>query len=172
MEQSGIGWVHWRRGLLCFLVWRNVLVVLELFNFWFHIFGLLMAVLVWCLWLLLMRTWHRHTRFRFRQFNHHSGMKKMMRVSDLDNSRNSYWSSILGTIDPRQAFILDSIRWILGHISLFRKKNVGLIQFNNVISESCSNTIKPRFEKLMINFYTFFFGEWTWRNRNFVIFFK
>lgn len=46
MEQSGIGRVHGRRGLLCFLVWRNVLMVLELFNFWFHIFSLLMAVLV------------------------------------------------------------------------------------------------------------------------------
>lgn len=46
VEQSGVGRVHGWRGLLCFLVWRNVLVVLELFNFWFHIFGLLMAVLV------------------------------------------------------------------------------------------------------------------------------
>lgn len=46
VEQSGVGRVHGRRGLLCFLVWRNVLVVLELFNFWFHIFGLLLAVLV------------------------------------------------------------------------------------------------------------------------------
>lgn len=46
MEQSGVGGVHGRRGLLCFLVWRNVLVVLELFNFGFHIFGLFMAVLV------------------------------------------------------------------------------------------------------------------------------
>lgn len=44
-----------------------------------------------------------------------------MCVSDLDNSRNSYWSSILGTIGLRQAFILNIIRWILGHIPLFKK---------------------------------------------------
>lgn len=56
-----------------------------------------------------------------------------MCVSDLDNSRNSDWSSILATIGPRQAILLNIIRWILGHIPLF-KKNVVLIQFNNEIN--------------------------------------
>lgn len=51
-----------------------------------------------------------------------------MRVSDLDNGRNSYWRSILGAIGPRQTIILILIRWIFGHISLFKKnKSIVLI---------------------------------------------
>ena len=46
LEESGVGRVHGRRGLLCLLVWRNVLVVLELLHFGLHIFGLLVSVLV------------------------------------------------------------------------------------------------------------------------------
>lgn len=46
LEESGVGRVHGRRGLLCLLVRRNVLVVLELLHLWLHIFGLLVTVLV------------------------------------------------------------------------------------------------------------------------------
>lgn len=52
---------------------------------------------------------------------YHRGMKQLMHVSDLDNSRNSYWRSILSAIRSRQAFILVLIRWIFGYISLFKK---------------------------------------------------
>lgn len=46
LEESGVGRVHGRRGFLCLLVWRNVLVVLELLHFWLHIFRLLVSVFV------------------------------------------------------------------------------------------------------------------------------
>lgn len=46
----------------------------------------------------------------------------MLHVSDLDNGRNTYWRSILRAIGSRQALIPILIRWILGHISLFKKE--------------------------------------------------
>lgn len=59
-----------------------------------------------------------------------------MCVSDLDNSRNSDGSNGLAPIGPRQAVLLNVVRWILGHIPLF--KNV--IQLNDGInSESYLN---------------------------------
>lgn len=46
LEESGVGRVHGRRGLLRLLVRRNVLVVLELLHLWLHIFGLLVSIFV------------------------------------------------------------------------------------------------------------------------------
>lgn len=45
LEQSGICRIHGWRGLLCFLVWRDVLVVLELLHFGLGVFGLFVTVL-------------------------------------------------------------------------------------------------------------------------------
>lgn len=56
LEESGVGRIHGWRGLLCLLVWRNVLVVLELFDFRLHIFGLLVTVLVGRFRLVVERT--------------------------------------------------------------------------------------------------------------------
>lgn len=46
LEESGVGRVHGRRRLLSLLIWRNVLVVLELLHLGLHIFGLLVPVFV------------------------------------------------------------------------------------------------------------------------------
>lgn len=46
LEEPGVCRVHGWGGLLCLLVRRNILVILELLHFWLHIFGLLVAILV------------------------------------------------------------------------------------------------------------------------------
>lgn len=88
---------------------------------------------------------------------YHRGIKQLMHVSDLDNSRNSYWRSILSDIGSRQAFILVLIRWIFGYISLFKKRKKiqysCIYTFNNAITlpQSGSNNIKPRFKNLSVD---------------------
>lgn len=46
LKEAGVRRVHGRRGLLCLLIGRNVLVVLELLHLWLHIFGFFVSVLV------------------------------------------------------------------------------------------------------------------------------
>lgn len=46
LQQTGVGRVHGWGGLLGLLVWRNVLMVLQLLHLGLHIFGLLVSVLV------------------------------------------------------------------------------------------------------------------------------
>lgn len=87
LQESGVGRVHGRRRLLCLLVWRNVLVVLELLHLGLHIFGLLVSVLVWRLGL-----WHsvRHSvsvqglqdyRYRLSNWGSNKCLKWMNRFS-------------------------------------------------------------------------------------------
>lgn len=85
----------------------------------------------------------------------------MMHVSDLYNGRNTYWRSILRAVGSRQALIPILIRWILGHISLFKKRTkksysayVLYIQYIYCIinlPKSGSNNIKPTLINLLID---------------------
>lgn len=112
LQESGVGRVHGRRRLLHLLVWRNVLVVLELLYFWLHIFGLLMSVLV-----------RRLGLFKRGKLSWSVGTSKRRwqqdsKIPNLDYCRNRYWWSYLVGVRGRQAFFLALVWWASGCTTL------------------------------------------------------